>query len=206
MAWIAVYAGWSSVLGLVVAAITGETLDDGDRVAPTVGLGVSTLFTILLPLVPTLVALWFNDWLRDGAPSKADRDRARGGGAAGGPPAVDRPRVARTELPEAVSAPIAAPSSIAAPPPRDVVDPGVRRGQPSVRVVPPGPLGVPEVAAEATSRGGFPVARLLRATDTAPQSPVASPAPAAGGAAAPLIDPADPLGVGDLDLTGGERG
>ncbi len=74
MAWVAAYAGWSTLLGLVVATATGRELKAGD--APDVSLGTSTLFTVLLPLVPTLVALWFNDWARDGFPTKAERRRA----------------------------------------------------------------------------------------------------------------------------------
>ena len=85
MVWVAAYAGWSSVLGIVVAAITGDRLDAGDDVAATVSIGVSTLFSVLVPLVPTLAALWFNDWARDGFPSRDEKRRLAARAAAGAP-------------------------------------------------------------------------------------------------------------------------
>ncbi len=212
MAWIAVYAGWSSVLGLVIAAATGERLDDGDRIGPTVGLGVSTLFTVVLPLVPTVVALWFNDWLRDGAPSRADRERARLV-----PADVDVPDPVR-EVP--VSGAAVAPAATAVRP----IDPPATR-PPAVRggIVVAAPLGVPEQADAVVGAAGFPVAPVLRGAEEAPAAALAAPAPLttsppAGppaaavepapvvAAAEPLIDPDDPLGVGDLGLAGFERG
>ncbi|HVF20700.1 MAG TPA: hypothetical protein VNA14_10705 [Mycobacteriales bacterium] len=205
MAWIAVYAGWSSVLGLIIAAVTGESLEDGDRVGPTVGLGVSTLFTVVLPLVPTLVALWFNDWLRDGAPSRADRQRA-----------------ARSQTPTASPPPLApAPPPLApAPPARPALAPvePVRATAARSDVVAPAPLGVPEIADAVPGVVGFPVAPVLRGGDEAPSARLAAAAPAAtagapaarpagpatraGAPAEPTIDPYDPLGVGDLRLPG----
>ena len=76
MAWVAAYAGWSSVIGLVVAALTG---DRPREVSP----GVSALLTVVGPLVPTLVALWFNDWARDGFPSREQQRAAKAAPAAG---------------------------------------------------------------------------------------------------------------------------
>ncbi|MDQ1713785.1 MAG: hypothetical protein QOE45_3235 [Frankiaceae bacterium] len=69
MAWVAAFAGWSSVVGLVVAAVTG---DRPRSVSP----GASALLTVIVPLVPTLVALWFNDWARDGFPTAQQRRTA----------------------------------------------------------------------------------------------------------------------------------
>jgi hypothetical protein len=80
MAWVAAYAGWSSVIGLVVAAVTGDT-------AREVSPGASAGLTVLGPLVPTLVALWFNDWARDGFPTREQRRAA----AAPAPPAPPAP-------------------------------------------------------------------------------------------------------------------
>jgi hypothetical protein len=74
MAWIAAYAGWSSLIGLVVAAATGDR-------PRTVSTGVSTLFYVVGPVVPTIVALWFNDWARDGFPSRDQRQRSANGAA-----------------------------------------------------------------------------------------------------------------------------
>jgi hypothetical protein len=70
MAWVAAYAGWSSVIGLVVAALTGDRPRE-------VSAGVSALLTVIGPLVPTLVALWFNDWAHDGFPSREQQRAAR---------------------------------------------------------------------------------------------------------------------------------
>jgi hypothetical protein len=69
MAWVAAFAGWSSVVGLVVAAVTG---DRPRSVSP----GASAVLTVIVPLVPTLVALWFNDWARDGFPTGEQRRAA----------------------------------------------------------------------------------------------------------------------------------
>jgi hypothetical protein len=74
MAWVAAYAGWSSLIGLVVAATTGDR-------PRTLSAGASALFTVVGPLVPTLVALWFNDWAREGFPTRDQRAKARGVGA-----------------------------------------------------------------------------------------------------------------------------
>ena len=70
MAWVAAYAGWSSLIGLVVAAFTGDK-------PHTLPVGWSAVLTVLGPLVPTLVALWFNDWARDGFPTREQRRAAR---------------------------------------------------------------------------------------------------------------------------------
>ncbi len=77
MVWVAAFAGWAPIVGLVVAGVTGDVLRTGDRVADTVPVGLSALFYVVLPLVPTLAALWFNDWARDGFPSQADRRAGR---------------------------------------------------------------------------------------------------------------------------------
>ncbi|HEU0131300.1 MAG TPA: hypothetical protein VFQ85_09970 [Mycobacteriales bacterium] len=77
MAWVAAYAGWSSICGLVVAAV------NGGEAKGTVSIGVSAVFIPLLVSVPTLVALWFNDWARDGFPTKEQRARAAAGSSAG---------------------------------------------------------------------------------------------------------------------------
>jgi hypothetical protein len=66
MAWVAAYAGWSSLVGLVIAAVTG---DRPRSVSPA----ASAVFTVVGPVVPTLVALWFNDWARDGFPTREQR-------------------------------------------------------------------------------------------------------------------------------------
>ncbi len=81
MAWVAAYAGWSSVIGLVVAAVTGDTAHE---VSP----GASAGLTVLGPLVPTLVALWFNDWARDGFPTREQR-RAAAASVVGPAPAPE---------------------------------------------------------------------------------------------------------------------
>jgi hypothetical protein len=66
MVWVAAFAGWSGVVGLVVAAITGDS-------PRGFAAGFSALMYVVLSAVPTIVALWFNDWARDGFPSAADR-------------------------------------------------------------------------------------------------------------------------------------
>jgi hypothetical protein len=72
MAWVAAYAGWSSLLGLIVAAVTGDRPRQLSAAA-------SALFTVVGPLVPTVVALWFNDWARDGFPTREQRASGRAG-------------------------------------------------------------------------------------------------------------------------------
>ncbi len=71
MAWVAAYAGWSSLVGLIVAAATGDR-------PRTLSVGASVAFTVIGPIVPTLVALWFNDWARDGFPAREQRSSTRG--------------------------------------------------------------------------------------------------------------------------------
>ncbi len=105
MVWVAAYAGWSSVLGIVAAAITGERLEAGETVSATVSVGVSTLFSVLVPLVPTLAALWFNDWARDGFPTREDRRRAAVRAAA--PPAPPVESVMAPEPAEPAGFPVA---------------------------------------------------------------------------------------------------
>jgi hypothetical protein len=131
MAWIAAYAGWSSLVGLVIAAATG----DHPR---NVSLATSTLFTVVGPVVPTLVALWFNDWARDGFPTREQRKA---------PPPAPPPVVQDAVVQDAVD-----------PEPEPAVDAPVPAG-----VVAAHPLGVPAppVVAE-PEPGGFPVAPLLR--------------------------------------------
>lgn len=136
MAWVAAYAGWSSVIGLVVAAITG---DRPREVSP----GVSALLTVIGPLVPTLVALWFNDWARDGFPSR-EQQRARAAEVAAVVVERVEPAIVAPERP-AVAAPV--PPVTAAP------------------VVPAHPLGVPDRAVADAPAGAFPVAPLLRDRD-----------------------------------------
>ena len=138
MAWVAAYAGWSSVIGLVVAAITG---DRPREVSP----GVSALLTVIGPLVPTLVALWFNDWARDGFPSR-EQQRARAAVAA--PPAPETPEAPEAPRPAPVAATPAAPA-------RPTTAP----------VVPAHPLGVPDRTVADAPAGAFPVAPLLRDRD-----------------------------------------
>jgi hypothetical protein len=69
MVWVAAFAAWSAAVGLVVGAAAG---DGGSSTTPS---GVSALLYVVLPAVPTAVALWFNDWARDGFPSAQDRRR-----------------------------------------------------------------------------------------------------------------------------------
>jgi hypothetical protein len=137
MAWVAAYAGWSSVIGLVVAAVTGDRPRD-------VSAGVSALLTVIGPLVPTLVALWFNDWARDGFPT---REQLRARRAV---PAVPAPDPERAPEP----APVVA-----------EVPQVVERIEPAPRIA-AHPLGVPERHAVANApAGAFPVAPLLRDRD-----------------------------------------
>jgi hypothetical protein len=113
MAWVAAFAGWSSIVGLVVAAITG---DRPRSVSP----GASAVLTVIVPLVPTLVALWFNDWARDGFPTGEQRRTAAARAAAPPPPAAEVPAEA-TEVaaPEPAPLPVGFP---VAPLLRDRVD------------------------------------------------------------------------------------
>jgi hypothetical protein len=69
MVWVAAFAAWSAAVGLVVGAASG---DAGSATTPS---GVSALLYVVLPAIPTVVALWFNDWARDGFPSAQDRRR-----------------------------------------------------------------------------------------------------------------------------------
>jgi hypothetical protein len=69
MVWVAAFVGWSGLVGVVFGAATG------DGPADSSGTGVSALLYVVLPAVPTLVALWFNDWARDGFPSADERRR-----------------------------------------------------------------------------------------------------------------------------------
>ena len=143
MAWVAAYAGWSSVIGLVVAAVTGDR-------PRSVSTGVSALLTVVGPLVPTLVALWFNDWARDGFPTREQQRAARRTAPA---PAVAEPEPAVEAEP-----PVAAPApTVATTPPAPVVAP------PSApATVAAHPLGVPGAPVPDAPAGAFPVAPLLR--------------------------------------------
>ena len=136
MAWVAAYAGWSSVIGLVVAALTGDRPRE-------VSTGVSALLTVIGPMVPTMVALWFNDWARDGFPSREQRRLA----------ALDAEATAVVDAePLPPEPPPALPPVVSA------------AGAP--QVVPAALLGVPEAAAVADApAGAFPVAPLLRDRD-----------------------------------------
>jgi hypothetical protein len=69
MVWVAAFAGWSGVVGLVVAAVTGDAPHAG------VNAGISAVMYVVLSAVPTIAALWFNDWARDGFPSADERRR-----------------------------------------------------------------------------------------------------------------------------------
>jgi hypothetical protein len=133
MAWVAAYAGWSSVIGLVVAALTGDRPRD-------VSAGVSALLTVIGPLVPTIVALWFNDWARDGFPTREQRR------------AAPAPR----EVPVVLQHPVVVEP---VPPPAPVV--AAAAGS-APRVVPAHPLGVPGRPAGNAPAGAFPVAPLVR--------------------------------------------
>ena len=156
MAWVAAFAGWSSIVGLVVAAVTGEE-------AAEVSLGTSALTMVLVPAVPTLVALWFNDWARDGFPTREQRKAAR-----------DTPR----EVPVVLEHPVyveavreeppavaAGPAGPAAAPPRPAPSWATRPAG-DLPVVEPHPLGVPAAGRVSDApAGAFPVAPLLRDRD-----------------------------------------
>jgi hypothetical protein len=133
MAWVAAYAGWSSLIGLVIAAATGDK-------PRQVSVGASAAFTVLGPVVPTLVALWFNDWARDGFPT---REQRRSGAQRGGAAASVGLAPLRSS---------SRPTDAAAPPPDgSPADTGTRSEHDGGAGVEPSP--------QAT---GFPVAPLLR--------------------------------------------
>jgi hypothetical protein len=142
MAWIAAFAGWSSIVGLVVAAITGGEADGG------VSAATSALFYVIGPLVPTIVALWFNDWARDGFPTREQRrEQAR----------AAQTRAAQTRAAQtrafATAPPAAADEALTSPAPEGAAPAFVTAT----------PLGVPEAAtSNDPANGGFPVAPLLR--------------------------------------------
>lgn len=69
LVWVSAFAAWSAAVGLLIGAIKG----DAARVSAPAG--VSALLYVVLPSVPTLIALWFNDWAREGFPSAQDRRR-----------------------------------------------------------------------------------------------------------------------------------
>ena len=69
MVWVAAFAAWSGLVGLLVAAVVQ------DAPSASVASGVSAVMYVVLSSVPTVVALWFNDWARDGFPSAKDRRR-----------------------------------------------------------------------------------------------------------------------------------
>lgn len=152
MAWVAAFAGWSSIIGLVVAAATGDE-------PRTVSTGGSTLMYVLGPLVPTLVALWFNDWARDGFPTREQKRaaaEARAASAASGtaPPqtAAEAPREVPVVLQHAVHVQPVHARAVPAPPP----------ARSDLPVVQAHPLGVPAAKEQAATDGRFPVAPLLR--------------------------------------------
>jgi hypothetical protein len=114
MVWVATFAVWSGVVGLLVAAARGRALGTAD----TVSVGVSALFYVALSAVPTVAALLFNDWARDGFPTKAERTAraARPSTAAAGPveqapdsepgPVVTRPAQGEPAAPAAPAGPV----------------------------------------------------------------------------------------------------
>jgi hypothetical protein len=69
MVWVSAFAAWSGVVGLLVGAFA----DDGP--SASIATGVSAVMYVVLSAVPTVVALWFNDWARDGFPSSTERRR-----------------------------------------------------------------------------------------------------------------------------------
>jgi hypothetical protein len=145
MAWVAAYAGWSSIIGLVVAAVTGDR-------PRTVSPAASAAFTLLGPLVPTLVALWFNDWARDGFPTREQRKAAAARAAVQAAPVEPVATEPAPRAPEPVAPRPVAPAPVASAPVPAA----------PAAVVPAHPLGVPEAAGAAPAGGGFPVAPLLR--------------------------------------------
>ena len=162
MAWVAAYAGWSSVIGLVVAALTG------DQPRAEVSTGVSALLTVVGPLVPTLVALWFNDWARDGFPTREQQRAARTAttaATADGAPTEGEGSAAEAAVggvapttPAPAAPQPAVPATVAAPPGAPVAA--------APRTVPAHPLGVPSAPVPPVApAGAFPVAPLLRDGD-----------------------------------------
>jgi hypothetical protein len=109
MVWVAAFAGWSGVVGLVVAAVTGDS--PGTQVAA----GISAVMYVVLSAVPTVAALWFNDWARDGFPSA--EERRRGSYPRADPTLRDRPAppaVPGDAEPEATETPVRSWSDYAA--------------------------------------------------------------------------------------------
>jgi hypothetical protein len=154
MAWVAAFAGWSSLIGLVVAAATGDE-------PRTISTGGSALMQVLGPLVPTLVALWFNDWARDGFPTREQKRAA----AQREVPVVLQQPVHVTAVPATVPAaplpeePPAGNEPLLAPRAGVPLRPAKR---PDLPVVQAHPLGVPASKETAATDGRFPVAPLLR--------------------------------------------
>ena len=70
MVWVAAFAAWSGFVGLVIAAVVRK-----EAPSASVASGVSAVMYVVLASVPTIVALWFNDWARDGFPSAKERRR-----------------------------------------------------------------------------------------------------------------------------------
>ena len=164
MVWVAAFAVWSGVVGLIVAAITGDTLDAGDSVS----VGVSALFYVALSAVPTISALVFNDWARDGFPTRAERQSRAARPRAAVSRATTVVEAAELGSPAAAAVPAPAPSPAPPPSPGPVSAPagGARTGWGTERGAGPrmpAPLGMPAPAATpARTDGGFPVAPLLR--------------------------------------------
>ena len=69
MVFVAAFAAWTNVVGLVVAAVVQKPP------SASVASGVTSLMYVVLSSVPTIAALWFNDWARDGFPSAQERRR-----------------------------------------------------------------------------------------------------------------------------------
>jgi hypothetical protein len=97
MVWVAAFVGWSGLVGVVFGAASGDGPSDSSAT------GVSALLYVVLPAVPTLVTLWFNDWARDGFPS-AD-ERRRGSFTRADRTLRDRPRARHAEQTAGASAP-----------------------------------------------------------------------------------------------------
>ncbi|MEO6713244.1 MAG: hypothetical protein ABIM89_07425 [Mycobacteriales bacterium] len=69
MVWVAAFAAWSAAVGLVVGAFSG------DAKSASTPAGVGAVMYVVLSVVPTAAALWFNDWARDGFPTAQERRR-----------------------------------------------------------------------------------------------------------------------------------
>ncbi|MDQ1709938.1 MAG: hypothetical protein QOG49_1323 [Frankiaceae bacterium] len=67
MVFVAAFAAWTNVVGLVAAAIVRKPP------SANVSSGVTSVMYVVLSSVPTIAALWFNDWARDGFPSAKER-------------------------------------------------------------------------------------------------------------------------------------